>query len=358
MVSPPPFIRANRGEPWGRPRPEVLEAAIVAVRGGAAPYPDFRGSRAFREAAARSLVRDTGWSPDPDREVRACAGSSAGLFAAVLALTAPGDRVLLPDPGWPPYRWFVEELGRRVEPWPCGDDLPEAWLPPLLEPRHGPPALLVVNSPHNPTGRVLPAAWWDSLDRVLDGFPQVTVISDEAYADIVYDVPFRSPAARPGLRDRLVVVRSLSKGHAMAGWRVGFVAAAAPLAARLGEALLVTHGFPSTPSLAAGTVALDLGPPPDVLPHLRANRQLLADALSRTDRLRWTPPEGTFYGWIDASTVNPSSRAVVADWQDRLGLGVFPGAEYGRWGEGHVRVSFALDAADVSALADRLVGGA
>lgn len=355
-----PLLNFARGDPAEATPALIALAGIRAIESGQTHYSDPRGTAALRAAIAQTLQVELSVSYRPDDEILATAGAAPALFTTIMALTAPGDAVLLPDPGWPPYTQMVASLRRRPitypMPWVESDLLPGAWserLSALITPET---RLIVLNSPHNPTGALLDAPWLASLAAVCDAHPQLIVLSDEVYSQIVFDDRvFCSPAALPHLTSRTVVVRSFSKAYRMPGWRVGYLAARAPLAGPIVRLHLAMNAFASSMSQAAALWALEHGADlaRDFCRRCQEARDFLAAALNRLPDFRCATPQGTFYLFPNIAASGMRSERFAAQLAE-LGISVYPGALYGRAGEGHIRLCFAVERLTLEALVERL----
>ncbi|MDQ2944930.1 MAG: aminotransferase class I/II-fold pyridoxal phosphate-dependent enzyme, partial [Acidobacteriota bacterium] len=222
-------VSLMRGEPDFPTPSHIVEAAIGALRAGRTSYPDNRGEPLLRRAIASKLQRENGVVYDPDCEILVTDGATLGIFVAVMALLNEGDAVLLPDPIYDAYQSPIRLAGgavRAVQSALVGgrfeltrDALEQAWTPQAK--------LLLLNTPWNPVGTVFRQA---ELITIADFVRErgLLLLSDEIYEHITYaDHKHISPAFL--LRDRTVLVNSLSKTYAMTGWRVGYCAAPEPL---------------------------------------------------------------------------------------------------------------------------------
>lgn len=342
-----PVISLAAGEPDFPTPAYIVEAAIRAIRQGATRYLPAAGLPVLREAIAEQLNAAHGARYGPEAVV-VTAGAKQALFNTFFALFGPGDRVVIPAPYWVSYPALVRLA--RAEPVRLATSAsngykvtPEALEAALAEGASG----VVLNSPGNPTGGVYADAELDALVAVA-AKRGAWIIADEVYEEIRYVPRFASLAARAEGYERCVVVGGFSKAYAMTGWRVGFVAAPAPLAAAM--ATLQGHVTTSaaSPSQHAALAALtDAAARRAALDAMRAaftrRRALVLDGLATVPGLAATPPDGAFYVWIDLSgwgaAAARDSAGVCAELLERERLALVPGAAFG--GEGFMRLSFA-----------------
>ncbi len=228
----PETVHLEVGEP-DFPTPEhVVEAAHEAARAGHTRYAPNAGLPELREALAEKVRRRNGYEARPE-QVLVTQGGIQALYLVFSALLEPGDEVLLPDPAWPNFRMIAHLLGARVLSYPLvaeGDFLPRLEdLERLVTPRT---RAILINSPSNPLGAVLPR----DLAQTLLAFARrhgLWSISDEVYDEITFDDSFVSVGAVADPGDRLVSIYSFSKVYAMTGWRVGYLVAPPDLASLL-----------------------------------------------------------------------------------------------------------------------------
>jgi len=345
----PGALQLQLGEPSAPTPPHVVEAMAAALRDGATRYGPTAGLPVFREAAAEKLRRVNRLDVSPEH-LTVCAGGAEGLGAVYRALLDAGDEVLVPDPGWPnlvglallcdarPVRYPLLREGRV--------DLDLEVLETLRTPRT---RVLVLNSPSNPTGGGLDAA---QLERVLAWAAGhgVVVVSDECYDEMWLDDPqpcTATVAAAMAAADRpvppVVSVFSLSKTHAMTGFRLGYVLTPpelTPLVRRVQETQL---SCVSTPTQWAGAAALT-GPQEHVeamRAEYRQRRDLCVRRLEDEDGLRLAaPPAGAFYLWLRYAVERPSGLLAQELLQEH-GVALAPGTAFGPAGEGHLRISLA-----------------
>jgi aspartate aminotransferase/aminotransferase len=343
------------GEPdFATPEP-VAEAVSEALGTGVGSYTDGAGRPDLRAALAEKLDRANGISVDPDSELVVTPGAMGGLYAAVNVICEPGDEVLVPTPYWPNYRGHLASAGAEMVPVPTTKA--EGFVP---DPRAVADAVtgdtvgMILNTPANPTGAVVPP---DRLDAIGDELVEhdLWAILDETYEDLVYeDATHHSLASDPGFFERSITVHTFSKSYAMTGWRLGYASAPAPVAERM--TILQEHASScaAEPSQVAAKAALDH---PEVVEEIHgafaSRRQLILDRLEAIPRVDPGNPRGAFYVFADVSALAEDSYELVMDLLEEVQVAAVPGSEFGEAGEGCLRFSYATDEATIAEAMDR-----
>ncbi len=330
------------GEPDFDTAPHVVEALEASLRAGETHYASPFGLPELRAAIAADVTRRLGIPFSPEETVVTHGGKPILLFT-LLTCVNPGDEVLVPDPGHPIYATLVRFLGGVPVSYTFaerdGCRLDTASLAARVGPRT---RLLIVNSPHNPTGAVHTDAELGALADVALRH-DLWVLSDEMYARILYDGRrHRSIASIPGMRERTVVMDGFSKTFAMTGWRLGYGLAPAPLIARFG--LLMTHTTTCVSVFVqrGGIAALERSDAPvrAMVAEFAKRRAKMLEGFGRIAGVRCAAPEGAFYLFPDLSALGLTSQEAYERLLD-AGVAVVPGTSFGARGEGRVRVSFA-----------------
>jgi aspartate/methionine/tyrosine aminotransferase len=351
----PEAIHLEVGEP-DFPTPEhVVEAAHEAARMGFTRYAPNAGLPVLREALADKVARRNGYGARAEQVVVTQGGIQA-LYLALRALLEPGDEVLLPDPAWPNYRMIAHLLGGRVLAYPLvaeGGFLPRLEdLERLATPRT---RAILVNSPSNPLGTVVPRELMEGL-LAFARERGLWFISDEVYDEIVFDDDFVSAGSVADQGDRLVSVYSFSKVYAMTGWRVGYLVAPPDLARLLTGMQEPIVSCVNTPAQMAALAAVT-GPQGLVREMSEAYRARRDELLGVLDRggLPSSRPSGAFYVWTDVSEAVVPSMTFARSLIEREHVAVAPGSAFGDLGEGYVRLSLASSKEDLLEGTSRLV---
>jgi len=355
-------VSLMRGEP-DLPTPvHIVEACAKAMRNGRTGYPDNFGEKNFREAIAFKLDRDNGLRYNPATEILATSGATLGIEAALAALINEGDEVLLPDPVYDAYHSPIRLYGGRVKMVPSpivnGRFVLTAEA---LEAAYSPASrVLILNTPWNPVGTVLTRAELATIAEFCVR-RNVVLLSDEIYETIVYDGREHiSPlAVLPELRERAVLINSLSKTYAMTGWRVGYCAGPVEILRSMFLVLAQSSRGPAT--FIQDAAAAALSGPQDCTIAMReeyaARRAQVSAAMVGVPKVKLLEPEGGFFSMADVREIGLPSDEVRQRLLNDHGVCVAHGAAYGPTGEGTLRVSFASGGATLAKGLDRLRAG-
>jgi aspartate/methionine/tyrosine aminotransferase len=350
----PEAIHLEVGEPDFSTPEHVVEAAHQAALTGRTRYAPNAGLPELREALADKVAHRNGYEARPDQVVVTQGGIQA-LYLVLRALLEPGDEVLLPNPAWPNFRMIAHLLGARVLSYPLvaeADFLPRLEdLERLVTPRT---RAILVNSPSNPLGTVLPR---ELVETLLTFARQRSLwfISDEVYDEVVFDGAFVSAGSLADPSDQLVSVYSFSKVYAMTGWRVGYLVAPPDMAKLLTVMQEPIISCVNTPAQIAALAAVT--GPQDVVRNMReAYRVRRDELLGILDHggLPSSRPSGAFYVWTDVSEAGVPSMNFARSLIEREHVAVAPGSAFGELGEGYVRLSLASSREDLREGASRI----
>ncbi len=349
-------LRLEIGEPGFDTPPHIVEAAAKASRDGFTRYTAGQGILSVREAMSAKLARVNRLDVPPDRII-VTHGAMSGLLSSFAAMIAPGDEVLLPDPGWPNWEMMVRMLGGAVRGYRLSADdgfIPDpAEVEQAITPRT---RAIVVNSPSNPTGAVYPAPVMEALVETARRH-DLWLISDECYDEICFDAEHNSPASFD-TDGRVVSVFSCSKTYAMTGWRIGYVAAPPALAATLAKVQQPILANACAVSQKAAEAALT--GPQEVVAHMRDHyraRREQAMAMLKARGMASYCPQGAFYLMVDTGH---DSNAFAGSLLAERNVAVAPGAAFGAAARSHVRVALCVEAdvleRGLGAVLDRMAG--
>ncbi|PWD50256.1 aminotransferase [Serinibacter arcticus] len=346
----------------------ILEAAVEAIRGGHNQYPPGRGVPALRRAVAAHQERRYGLVLDPGTEVLVTAGATEGLTAAVLALAGPGDEVLTLEPFYDSHAAAIALAGAThttvpLVPGPDGFRLDVAALEAAVTPRT---RVILVNSPHNPTGTVLHRAELEAI-AVAAIRADAVVVTDEVYEHLVYDGAEHVPLATlPGMRERTVTISSAGKTFSLTGWKVGWVTGPAALVEAVlavKQFLTYSGGAPFQPAIAR---ALDEGASDveELRTSLARRRDALVSGLTEAG-FAVVVPRGTYFVCADATPFltaeMPDGAAFARALPHLVGVAGVPVSAFCREGSATaralapwVRFTFVKDEATIAVALERL----
>lgn len=349
------IILLSIGDPdFDTPAP-VVDAAIAALRAGRTHYTDLVGEPELRRAIADHHSRTTGQPVGPDRVV-VVAGAQCALFCAALCLVEPGDEIIVPEPMYVTYEAVIGATGARLVTVPLR---PERGF--HLDPRDLADAVtertcaVLLNTPHNPTGAVMTR---ETLEAVADICIRhdLWLISDEVYSTLTFERPHVSPCGLPGMGERTITVNSLSKSHAMTGWRIGWLVAPAAMVPHVANlALCMLYGCPGFVQDAA-VVALEteLREVEVMREAYRTRRNLLHGRLNETPGLRCGRPEGGMFLMLDVREIGLSAYDFADGLLDATGVSVLAGDAFGPSAAGHVRISLCVPEDGLLEACDRI----
>lgn len=327
-------VGLGAGQPDFLTPPEAIEAARAFIAEGRVLYTPAAGLPALREAAAAHLSRICE-VPYEASQLVVTNGAKEGLSLAFTAVCDPGDEVVLPQPSWVSYVPMAEVVGLKVVHAPTDADngfkLTAEGLEAACSERT---RAVLLNSPSNPTGSVHTPAELAELAEVIVA-RDLTLISDEIYWCYVFEGRHVSPASLPGMAERTVVINGLSKSHAMTGWRIGFLAAPAPVAAAIASIKSHTSSNIAAPSQHAALAALAAGSAhtEHMAAAFRRRRDLAVAALDAMPGVELVPPQGAFYVFprVDALYGGSIGGSIELCQQllDQELLAAVPGAAFG-----------------------------
>ena len=338
------IIHLEIGEPDFDTPPSVVHAGLSALQRGETHYTPSAGIPELRQAIAEHLNRTRHLAVDPG-QVIVTPGAKPIMFFAMLALLDAGDEAIYPDPGFPIYSSMIDFAGAHGVPLPLREqadfapDLDE--LRSLVTDRT---KLIVLNSPHNPTGGVLPAATLKEIALIAKA-RDLWVLTDEIYADLLYNGRHHSIVQEDGMADRTILLDGFSKTFAMTGWRLGYGVFPWPLVEPVAK--LVTNSVSCTATFTqrAGVVALATPPPPEVAEMVKAfgqRRDAIVRGLNRIPGIRCREPKGAFYVFPNIVGLGLGDSATVAERiLNEAGVATLAGTCFGAAGEGHLRLSYA-----------------
>lgn len=338
------IINLGIGQP-DFPTPEhIVEAAVKALRDGHHGYTPANGILPLREAVAADLHKRFQVDVSPE-EVMIVPGGKVTMFMAILMFGEPGAEILYPDPGFPIYRSMIEYTGATPIPVPIREENGFAFSAEetlaLITPKT---RLLIVNSPANPTGGVTPKAEVDKLVAGLARFPDVAVMSDEIYDQMLYDGEKHvCLLSYPEIRDRLILLNGWSKTYAMTGWRLGFSVWPKPLYDNARKLAVNSHSCVNAPAQWAGLAALT-GPQDAVvmmLAEFDRRRKAVVAGLNGLPGVSCIVPKGAFYAFPNVSQTGWKAKKLASALLEEAGVATIGGPDFGVHGEGYIRLSYA-----------------
>jgi aspartate aminotransferase len=348
-------VHLEIGEPDFDTPPAVRAAAARALEAGKTHYAPYAGIPELRAAIAADASARKGFAVTPEHVFVTVGGKGVMLYA-IEALVDQGDEVLVPDPGYPIYESLVRFMGGVpvAVPIRAAHDfrLDPAELAGLVTPRT---RMLVLNSPANPTGGVLPRADLEAI-AALARQHDLVVLADEIYGRILYEGQHVSIAALPGMAERTIVLDGFSKTYAMTGWRLGYAIVPEWLTFAFGRLLINSVSCVATFAQWGALEALtgSQAPVDAMVAEFRARRDLIVAGLNAIPGISCLRPQGAFYVFPDVSGTGLSG----VDFANRLlyeaGVSVLAGTAFGSVGSAHIRLSYATSQANIATALGRI----
>lgn len=336
------IIHMEIGQPDFQTFPHISQSGINAIASGYTRYNPPSGLPRLREVIASYTSSRLNLKILPEQVVVG-PGAKPGLFFPTLALVEPGNEVIYPDPGFPTYPSMISVAGGLPVPVPLKEENNFSFdleaFDKLVSERT---RLIVLNSPANPTGGVIPLGDLEHIAAAVKKY-DCWVISDEIYARLAYDnLEVPSIASLPSMLERTIIVDGFSKTYAMTGWRLGFAIMPEKLAERV--SLLLTHsiGCTATFTQMAGVEALTSSQEmvDTMISEFQRRRDRIVAGLNAIPGIKCQVPQGAFYVFPNVKAFGISSRELSYQLLDKAGVALLPGTDFGKFGEGYLRLSY------------------
>lgn len=348
-------IHLEIGEPDFDTPPLISEAGIQAIGDGATHYSPSPGIDPLRSAIADHVSSTRRISVRPEQVV-VTPGAKPVMFYALLALAQEGDEVIYPNPGFPIFESMINFVGAKAVPLPLREEL-EFELDPdelrsLVTPRT---RMIILNSPQNPTGGVLSRETLSAVANVAIE-NDLTVLSDEIYREISYGTSSSSIAEIPGMTERTIILDGFSKIYAMTGWRLGFGVMPEELTPHITR--LVTNSVSCTATFVqeAGITALNRTHHEieSMLSEFRRRRETIVTGLNAVDGITCVWPAGAFYVFPNVKQLGLHSKELANRLLDEAGVAALAGNDFGTYGDGFIRLSYANSIENIREALDRI----
>ena len=352
------IIHLEIGEPDFPTASHIVEAASGALHNGWTHYGPPAGLPQLREAVAEDVAKRRGISVDP-AEVVITPGAKPIMFYAILALVDRGDEVLYPNPGFPIYESMIQFAGGHPVPYA----LPEKYefepdVAEIVSKISDRTRLLILNSPHNPTGGVLSRGQLASLADSLSAprAQDITILSDEIYSRLIFEGEHSSITQFPGFKDRTIILDGFSKTYAMTGWRLGYGVMRADLAQKVAQLQTNSNSCTASFTQVAGVAALrgDQSCVDHIREEFRKRRTVIVNGLNSIPGFRCRMPHGAFYVYPNINGTKRDSKTLANAILNEAGVACLSGTAFGAWGEGYLRFSFANSVENIQKALDRI----
>lgn len=337
----PDVISLGVGEPDFVTPEHIRQAGMESIKQGHTRYTSNYGILELRQEIAAMLERRYNLHYDPTTQVLVTVGVSEGVDLAMRTIIDPGDEVISPDPGYVAYEADIVFAGGVAVPVPTYAQydfgVRAAEIAAAITPRT---KMILLGNPNNPTGAVIPPAELEAIAKLAVEHDLIVAL-DEVYSRLVYNTEFRCIATYPGMQERTILLDGFSKAYAMTGWRVGYVAAPAPIL----EAMLKIHQYTI---MCAGTAAQEAAL--EALRNGEADVQMMHDDYARRGRmfvdglnrigLPTCEPRGAFYVFPSISNTGMTDEEFAEKLLFEEQVAVVPGSAFGAAGQGYVRCAY------------------
>jgi aspartate/methionine/tyrosine aminotransferase len=335
-------VHLEIGEPDFDTPAYIKNAAIKALNAGYTHYTPAAGIAQVRETVAEYVSKTRNIPVDPD-EVVVTPGAKPIMSFVMLALVDEGDEVIYPNPGYPIYESMINFTGGTPVPIPLKEELDFRLDVEELAQKITPKTrLIVLNSPHNPTGGILSRKDLERLAELIEG-KDIFVLSDEIYSRIIYDGEHISLASLPGMKEQVIILDGFSKTYAMTGWRLGYGVMKKELASKVTKLQVNFTSCSAAFVQMAGMEALK-GPQDDVekmVQEFRRRRDVIVHGLNGIPGVTCTLPKGAFYAFPNVKSFKRPAKEIADYLLNEAGVAVLSGTAFGTFGEGYLRLSYA-----------------
>lgn len=348
------IIHLEIGQPDFPTPDHISKAAINAIKSGKTKYTPPLGTYELRKVLAQNVTKKYGTSVNPEQIAITPSGKTA-IFIALAAILNPGDEVIYPDPGFPTYKTLTQFFSGIPKPIELLEERGFSFnLKNLEKLINSKTRVLIINSPSNPTGGVIPSNDLKVIaDLVKD--KNIWVVSDDIYSETLYTKePFASIYTYPKMKERTIILDSFSKTYAMTGWRLGYMVVPEKYIEKVDCLLTHTVGCTASFTQEAGIAAI-LGPAAggersrtkkplfDMVKQFRIRRDYIVKALNEIPGITCQEPQGAFYVFPNIKSFKMSSKNLAKYLLNEAGVALLDGTAFGKFGEGYLRISYAAD---------------
>jgi len=349
------IIHLEIGEPDFDTPKNIVAAAKQALDQGWTHYGPPAGLPELREAIASHICQTRGVRVGAEN-VSVVPGGKPIIFFPMLALVEPGDEVIYPNPGFPIYESMINFIGAKPVPIPLSEERGFSFdLDRLRDSLSPKTKLLILNSPHNPTGGVIPPADIQAIAEMVRD-RDLIVLADEIYARIYFEQAPLSITTIPGMLEKTIILDGFSKTYAMTGWRMGYGVMPAWLAEAVNKLMVNSNSCTASFTQRAGIAALT-GPQDDVakmVAEFRRRRDAFCAGLNSIPGFRCAIPGGAFYTFPNITGTGFTSEELADRLLQESGVAGLSGTAFGAYGEGYVRFSIANSYENLMAAVERI----
>ncbi len=353
------IINLGIGQPDFQTPEHIVEAAIKALRDGHHGYTPASGIPPLRQAISDDLYRRHDAKIEPDR-ILAVPGGKVTMFLAMMIYGEPGCEILYPNPGFPIYESTIRFSGAKPIPIPLHEQNGFAFsAEEVLSKINERTRLIILNSPANPTGGVVPRGEFNALIEGLCEWPEVAIMSDEIYGQMLYDNREHVSLIRyPEIADRLILLDGWSKTYAMTGWRLGYSVWPEKVAPHAEKLCVNIHSCVNSSAQFAGITALtgDQSPVKAMVSAFDERRTVIVNELNKIPGFSCIQPGGAFYAFPNITQTGFRSDELQKKILEEAGVAIISGTSFGEHGEGYLRFSYANSTENILKAVDLIKG--
>jgi aspartate/methionine/tyrosine aminotransferase len=349
------IIHLEIGEPDFDTPGNIIEAGCDALRKGFTHYGPSAGMMELREVIAQHVSETRRVNVTPD-EVVIVPGGKPIIFFSILALAEEGDEIIFPNPGFPIYESMINYVGAKAVPIRLREELDFRLdvdeFASLINDRT---KLIIVNSPHNPTGGVLEKKDIDAIAHAI-GDRNIMVLSDEIYSQLIFEGEEHSIMSIDGMKERTVLLDGFSKTYAMTGWRMGYGVMRADLATHISRLMTNSNSCTASFTQIAGVEALR-GSQKSVdamRAEFKKRRDVMVAGLNKIKGFTCRVPHGAFYVFPNITKTGWPSKKLADALLEDAGVAALSGTAFGDFGEGYLRFSVANSIENIAKALDRI----
>lgn len=337
------IINLGIGQPDFSTPKHIVEAGVKALRDGQHGYTPSLGLITLREAVKEDLSLRYGYCP-PISQIQITPGGKPIIFMAAMIYGGKGKEILIPNPSFPIYESVVSYSGATPIFYELDEEKGFSFdAEEILSKITKQTTLIMINTPHNPSGGITPPSEIKKLVMGLENYPNITLFSDEIYDRLVFNTSPHSLLSYPEISDRLIILNGWSKTYAMTGWRIGYGIWPAKVIEYADKIGVNYHSCVNTPTqfaaLAATTGEQDCVD--NMKEAFKKRAELITENLNDITGISCQMPGGAFYAFPNISQLNVSSELIQNQLLEEYGVAVLAGTAFGCYGEGHLRFSSA-----------------
>lgn len=349
------IIHLEIGEPDFDTPKHVIEACKTALDQGWTHYGPTQGLPELRQSIANYISRTRGITAGPEH-VCVVPGGKPIIFFPMLALLDQGDEVIYPNPGFPMYESMIHVAGAKPVPIPLVESRGFSFdLDVFRKSLTDRTKMVVLNSPQNPTGGIIPAEDIRAIaDLIRDR--DLVVLSDEIYSRLVFGEQPLSIASLPGMQEKTIILDGFSKTYAMTGWRLGYGVMPTWLVDAVNKLMVNSNSCTASMTQRAGIAALD-GPQDEadaMVAEFRRRRDAFVGGLNQLPGFRCALPEGAFYAFPNVTGTGIPSKVLAERLLNEAGVACLDGTAFGAYGDGYLRFSYANSMENLMEALDRI----